>query len=67
MTILGNTSLKTVKSVKPNLIFLYPLKTQKHLGFFWMCSVDIDIQHSEEIGYRRQILLLTLSKFNQIN
>ena len=50
MAIIGSTSFKTVKSVKPNLIFLYPLKTQKHLGLFWMCSVDIDIQHSEEIG-----------------
>ena len=50
MAIIGSTSFKTVKSVKPNLIFLYPLKTQKNLGLFWMCSVDIDIQHSEEIG-----------------
>ena len=34
MAILGNTNLKTMKSVKPNLMFLYPLKRLETLGVF---------------------------------
>ena len=34
MAVLGNTSLKTMKSEKPNLLFLYPLKRLETLRVF---------------------------------
>ena len=34
MAILGNTSLRTMKSVKPNLMFLYSLKRLETLRVF---------------------------------
>ena len=34
MAIFGNTNLKTMKSVKPNLMFLHPLKRLEILRVF---------------------------------